>query len=338
MYLLPKYRKVWLASAAVLLFLFAALRHSSVGRDYEVYADTFRTVVASRFDTLLLLFYEPSFFVFPVIFSSLGYEPVVPSIICFAFLGVFTKVFSLSISPSLSLSILLYVSSFFLLHEMTQIRVGVASGIFLVALKYLKSGDKVKYTFLILLATLFHYSSLLYLLVLFFTPTKRSYLLLFVALIYFIIDAYFRIDLTTRIGLTTITPKSEFYVEVIEGGFENEINIFNYNIFIALLLLVLLWFGRSKIVPQDFFFHLVLKIHLLSLIFYFAFSSTAIFAMRLYELFGVIQMILFAYVIYFSRLWRFAGVALVLLISFLNFLNFTVINSIFNDYKTIFSP
>jgi len=330
---LRKYGNYILLLTGIVLFLFAALRHENVGRDYEVYADLFRTFSSQRFNPILLLFYEPSYFVFPILFYSLGLDPVIPTMVVFAIIGVGLKMYSLRISPSIFLSIILYVSSFFLLHEMTQVRVGAASAIFLASLPLLKQKKYLKYILVILIATAIHYSSILYILLIFFNKSFKQYYLLVPLFFLFLITSILKINLIEKLGFTQLTPKTEFYVDAIENGFENELNIFNYNILIAILFFFLLFAKRVKLMKYDSFFDVLLKSHLFSLILYFAFSSTAIFSMRLYELFGVTQMILYAYA-YIAFRYKIIPIALISLIALLNFLNYTIINSIFNNYFT----
>ncbi len=119
---------------------------------------------------LSYLLYEPGFTAIVLIFRSvfeLNY--VLPLMLFFAFSTVLLKIISikkLSVNPYLV--ILFYFSHFFLLHEMTQIRIGFASAFFFIAAIFYLKGNKLIYTLLILFATLFHYSAIMYLILLFF--------------------------------------------------------------------------------------------------------------------------------------------------------------------------
>lgn len=55
---------------------------------------------------------------------------------------------------------MLYISFYFVLHEMTQIRAGVVSALFLLAVYYIAKKEKRKALLLIIVGSFFHYSSL----------------------------------------------------------------------------------------------------------------------------------------------------------------------------------
>lgn len=65
------------------------------------------------------------------------------------------------------LSVLIYISSYFLVQEMTQIRAGLSAAILLFSLSDLYNKSYFKFLTKVLLASLFHYSSLIYLLLVF---------------------------------------------------------------------------------------------------------------------------------------------------------------------------
>ncbi|NCB11587.1 MAG: EpsG family protein [Erysipelotrichia bacterium] len=91
----------------------------------------------------------------------------------FAIIGVSLKLYVIrqySISPILSL--LTYISMFFILHEMTQIRSGVAIGFVFWALFDLVQKRNVSFLIKILIATLFHYSAIVMLILYFLSRNK----------------------------------------------------------------------------------------------------------------------------------------------------------------------
>jgi transmembrane protein EpsG len=82
--------------------------------------------------------------------------------VVFAVIGVGVKLFALikhSRIPALSL--VLYLLSYYWLHEYVQIRAGVATGIFLLAINDLAKGDINKYLIKATVAILFHWSSVI---------------------------------------------------------------------------------------------------------------------------------------------------------------------------------
>jgi hypothetical protein len=127
-------QKYWVVFLwAFFLFLIAALRNENVDRDYLTYILNYEQT-AKR----LALTIEPTFYLFSIIARSI-FDNVIFLFIIYAFLGVFIKIYAISkLSKELYLfSFLVYFSNFFLLHEMTQIRAGVAAAFILISLLYI---------------------------------------------------------------------------------------------------------------------------------------------------------------------------------------------------------
>ena len=104
---------------------------------------------------------EPTFTLISSLVKAVCPWPVLLFVI-YASIGVTCKIFAIKrLTSLLFLSLVIYISNVYLLHDMTQIRAGVASGIFLLAIRPLAEHKIFRYTALILLAALFHYSSLL---------------------------------------------------------------------------------------------------------------------------------------------------------------------------------
>jgi hypothetical protein len=138
--------------------------------DYQVYVDYFYSIDD--------IFIEPSFYFLVKIFRffNLGY---IFLFIFFAVLGVLLKLIAIKISSKyIYYSLLIYLSYYFILHELVQIRVGVACGFFLLALHCLQSENKKHFLFYSFLAILFHYSAIIILPLIFLSSdvNKKVYL------------------------------------------------------------------------------------------------------------------------------------------------------------------
>ncbi len=123
-----------LSAVAILLALLAGFRGIDVARDYRNYLYLFDTIYIFTNDKNLtyLATLEPGTVAIVLFFRSIfeiNYGLAI--MIFYALTSLFLKVYSikrLSINPYLTL--LFYFSYFFLLYEMTQIRIGLASAIF----------------------------------------------------------------------------------------------------------------------------------------------------------------------------------------------------------------
>lgn len=287
----------------VILFSLVAFRDKNIDRDYNVYLQYFNLLSGDNVNYFKekILVYEPSNYFIPLFFKLiLGNKYFIHfSFITFAFLGVFLKLKSLKLSNSFFLSILLYLTNFYLLHEMTQIRAGVATGLFLISLPYLYERKQYKYMLIISMACFFHYSSIL------FFP------------LYFIIkpntlNKKFWLTILTIVSIISLTgndllnpkilsfiPKIKIYVELMSQGEHDIINIWNnpgflINIFMTYLLL----FKAKLIILKNKYFIILLKINIMSIIIYMGCSSIPPLAIRASQLIGVVQIILFPCIIF----------------------------------------
>ena len=149
----------------LVLALLAGFRPDDVDHDYMNYVGMYYESFA--IDT------EITFIVIASIVEML-FDNVVFVFVIYAFIGVFLHLYAIKRLTSLwFLSLLVYLSSFYLLHGMNQIRVGVSAGFFLLALHHLQERDKRRYVMCAILATLFHYTSVIlffFLLVIFSFP------------------------------------------------------------------------------------------------------------------------------------------------------------------------
>jgi len=146
-------------------------------------------------------------------------------LLLFAVLGVSIKIFALvKLSPLPVLSIVLYLLSYFWLHEYIQIRAGVATAIFLLATKDLADGNFKKYFFKTFLSIMFHWSSIVMIAIYFLVKYKnlKAYALLpIIGIILNILNINFYLVIEFMLNTMGIDPI--FYQ--MYAGYQNEINI-----------------------------------------------------------------------------------------------------------------
>jgi hypothetical protein len=152
----------------VLLILFAGFR-GSVDNDYDTYE-----MMYNKISNNINVNIEPTFY-FITDFVNYLQSNISLLILIYSIIGVSLKTIALSrLSEFWLYSILVYFSFFFILHEMTQIRVGIASAFILFSIQPLKKNQLLHFFALITLGTLFHYSTLLILPVLFLNKNSIS--------------------------------------------------------------------------------------------------------------------------------------------------------------------
>lgn len=122
-------------------------------------SDAYEFLYYNDTDSVKMMLYEPSFnFIIDILQSfSLGVNALFFTYAIISVpihLSLFWKVSKL---PLLTLTI--YISYYFMMHELVQIRAGAAAGFFLWAVYFYVEKKKLLTLLMILLATLFHYSA-----------------------------------------------------------------------------------------------------------------------------------------------------------------------------------
>lgn len=169
-------RSLLIGILAVLLILVAGLRPVGFDRDSLNYA----AVIGSGMGGVFFGSREPTFWIINAI-SQASPLPVITSFfLLYALLGVSFKTAAIvKLSPKPLLSIYLYMTLYFVAHEFTQIRTGVAAGIYLFALHSLSRGARGEFLLRLLAATCFHYSAVVGLVMFLVPGATRARLRLF---------------------------------------------------------------------------------------------------------------------------------------------------------------
>nr|WP_263011222.1 EpsG family protein [Chryseobacterium foetidum] len=274
----------------LILVIFAGTRNVGIDNDYNLYSHLFRSAAS-----LKKIGEEPTIALISFFAKALTNDYVRFTFIIYAFLGVYFKFTVIKNYHFFTLAVMLYVSNLFLGQEMTTIRAGVASGILLWMTPDLVAKNNKVVLLKILLATMFHNSSILFLSIYlvnrYDVKFKWMFLLLGLSLLTPILDLNF----ISIFSLDSFFWKAKVYLEGKKYE-DTQLNIFNFKIIISLFYLVILYWFREKINYRGF--DIFLKIHILSLVFFFLFSTTGLtFSLRTYELISVIQIILFPLII-----------------------------------------
>ena len=149
-------KKIIYVLLGVAMIFIAGLREVGSTPDTETYEEMFY----SKGDDITSLLTEPSFFFIADIVQamSLGVNGL---FFAYAIISVpihLTALWKLSKMPFLTLT--LYISYYYMMHDMVQIRCAVASGLFLWAIYFYVERKKLYTLLLILLGTFFHYSAI----------------------------------------------------------------------------------------------------------------------------------------------------------------------------------
>lgn len=271
----------------ICLVCIAGFRPSGIDMDYYNYIDHF-----NNYSEVVLL--EPTFkFISWLVNITIGPLPVYLFLI-YSIIGVGLKLLAIRQLSSLCFLVLLvYLSEFFLLHEMTQIRAGVASGFLLLALKPLYERNfRLFFTYSVF-ATLFHYSGII-LFPLWLLNNKHQKLFQIwavpIALSIYILD----INIITTLPIPFVREKMLVYQNLKDAGgdMHGHINVFNAVYMVKVFVYYIMIWKYDLLQNKNKYFVLLLKIYGLSLFFLPLLASIPVFAFRLSELYGIVGIIL----------------------------------------------
>ena len=282
----------------VLLILIAGLRPIGLDRDSLAYV----SVLHIRLLEANFLSKEPTFWIINEINHILFNGNPKTFFLMFSILGVGLKILAIrKLSNSPIFSLFTYICLYFVLHEMTQIRVGVASAIFLLSIPDIYNRNLSSFLFKTFMATMFHYSAIIMLPLYLLHPRKINFrVFFFLPLIgmafMFILNNYFVTILNSLLFLFPkfLANKIELYIFLLHEGifseskWANPYYIFLYVFYSFLYYFMILYctYFKSK---YDILF---IKIFAMMLFSFYFFSSIPIFAGRISEFFGVVLIIL----------------------------------------------
>ena len=258
----------------------------------------------------------------------------------FAITSVSMKIFVIdqySINPYLV--ILLYFSHYFVIHEMTQIRIGFASAIFLVSLIFYFKNNYKAYVGMILLATMFHYSALGYLVLLFFNKTSFNVYFYSALIILAVILGFLRLPLFNFAGglLSGFdnNGKIDAYSTLMEFNLVDDVKVFNFiNLAKIVCTLYLMFLIPKAQLLKDSRLVFFLKCNILSIFTLSLFSGIPLIAFRISDLYGVISMFNFAYLAKYLPFSKY-NIWIVVLIAGLLFYSNAIHSGLLNSYKII---
>jgi len=329
-----------LFSVVFLLALLAGFRNIDVSRDYVNYQTVFDNVYEIT-DThfAYLLSFEPGFIAIVIFFRKFfEFNYGVAIMLFYALVSLVLKVFTvnrLSINPYLTL--LFYFSYFFVVHEMTQIRIGLASAFFLISLISFLNGNRRVFVALILLATLFHYSAIFYLLLLLFNTKNFNRNLYIVLLLLSLILGFFKLPILILLGnfdFSNLSSKLANYVAMSENGILF-INVFNsINLLNILCCFYFIFFIKKEILINDKRLNLFLKCNILSIFLLSFLAGAPAFSLRFNQLFGIANIFLFTYLVKYLPAKRLNIFILVLIAGYF-FYNTVFYGGLLNTYKII---
>lgn len=274
----------------VLLFFIAGFRPVGLDRDSENYARAVQSFIITHNYNFITI--EPSFYLI-VNVSKFLFDDVVRGVfILYALLGVSLTLYAIKKNSSFPLlSLIVYSCFYFVLHEMTQIRVGVAGAIFLLAIPDIVNRNLKSFLIKTALATLFHYVAIIMLFIYLINSKHNKQLFyLFLPLIG-ILCAITNVGRFFLMSIINFLPeflsyKINIYLALHEMGIFTEINVFNLYYSSLLIIYYFAIINTNKFKKEIN----VLQIKILGwmLFTFYSFYFLPVFAFRISEFLGLV--------------------------------------------------
>lgn len=263
------FSKFAILSFGIVLVICATFR-SPLMDDYANYLLFYNNMGEDRFEKTAYLFrrISPSFYIF---------------LFLYAFIGINVKLLAIrEISNFKFYSLITYISTSFVLHDMIQIRVSCAIALFLYALKFLIRKDRIRYILFILIASLFHISALVFSVFVFLNGNRiRKWVWLFFIVLSYCL-AFSNLDL---LSLLSRYNGNAYYIVTVISHSGSKANYLNINQLLRILVFVILLFYLKK---DDYKNILLLKIFAISIIILPLFCTVPVIAYRISEMIGTV--------------------------------------------------
>lgn len=279
-----------------ILLIFVASFRDGADHDYTTYIEYYNTITAGFSYSV-----EPSFHLIAKVVKYIFFDEVLIMFAIYAILGIGLKAYGIyQLTEFRFLSIVTYISFYFLMHDLTQMRAGIASALLLLCVKPLYERKYVLFCILVTVASLFHYSALALIPLAFINPyslQKKIYLFLIpigYALCFVHLDVT---GLLYLIPVADIQSKIQAYLYLQSYSDDVEMpNIFNALFLIRCTVATFLVFYADLLFASNKYVYILIKIYVWGLFSFLIFSSVAGFAFRISELYGIVEIILLPYI------------------------------------------
>src|SRR4051794_9625134 len=180
-------RMVFTLFIAALLILIAGLKQPGVDFDSENYVYFFNSIgepldYFTHFSDYY--FNEIAYYLLPSILRTVFHAGPVWFFLIIAAIAIPLKFAAIwQLTEFQLLSVLVYFCHFFILHDMTQIRQGIASGILLFSLPEIEKKNLLRFSLLLCFGTLFHYVTIIFFPFYFLNTRKLNKIVFFAILI-----------------------------------------------------------------------------------------------------------------------------------------------------------
>ena len=287
----------------ITLILLAGLREVGIDPDSENYAGSYRNYMFA--DDSVTGGVEYSFTLLAAFFNFFT-DDVHAIFLFYAFWGLSLKFFAITryTKEDVFLSVMLYLAFYYELHEVTQIRTGILSGCYLLALLEIGDGRRWRALLYLAIGCIFHVSGII-LLPLVFLSNKiasmksRTFWASLIPFGYLLYFAGMGILMSMESSIPYIGDKLELYqkgAEVIAA--QVNVNVFSPLQLFTIALYIYLFIFYDTIAEQNKYFPVLMKAFSIGIFCLPTFAALPTLAERLNNLFNIVTIILYANIYY----------------------------------------
>lgn len=278
----------------LILILAAGFRDGRLYRDYENYVNSYYSN-----STL-----EYSFSIIASIAKCIQADNYIILFVIYAILGVGIKAIGIcKITPFIFASLAMYIAYYYSLHELTQIRAGVAAALGIFSIPAIYEKKFIKFLIIISLAIFFHVSAAIYLLMYFINGdsfNKKKWAIFLGVGIWgtsFISQTILNLPILSTIDFMR-TEQLAHYTSIDDG----EYSIFTTKSILNYILGGVYIYFSDRIYKYNRYFFVIVKIYLISIIFKFIFDPmNSVLASRGGDLFAIVAIIMIPMLIYIIK-------------------------------------
>jgi len=334
-------RLVFAMFIAAFLILIAGLKQPGVDFDSTNYVYFFNSIgepldYFTHFSDYY--FNEIAYYLLPSILNTIFHAGPVWFFLIIAAIAIPLKFAAIwQLTEFQLLSVLVYFCHFFILHDMTQIRQGVASGILLFSLPEIEKKNLLRFSLLLCFGTLFHYVTIIFFPFFFLNTRKLNKLVFYAILIVPQILFFLKVNIISILvflKLGILSEKLSTYNELVQAGIFSEINVYNAVVIIQLLFCSFLIWKSDFLQTKNKYAFLLIKIYTIGIGCWLLFYSIPVIAFRTSSFLEIVEIILVPLIIYYIE-EKAIAIAIVILFGF-ELLYIDVIHSaLLNPYSTI---
>lgn len=298
---------------SITLALLASIRPDNMP-DYRAYLRIYDTPQYQINERI-----ELGFIWFILVFKHFIADDFIKFLFFAAFISVLIKLLAVKNFSSLFFtSLYVYIASKFISNDLIQMRVAFSTGLFLLAVYYKFNNKLFKFLIAATIAFFFHYSAILVYLV-WFIPTKKinkTIWILAVLVSYVLaLTGFSVIYLISYIPVEGLQNLYIHYSEIEQTG-ANLLSILLISKLIICIYFLIKWDKYAKNSP---YFVIVVKLFAISLIAYCLLFSINAVAVRIAELFQIVEIVLIPFLYYISKR-RIIGKSLITIIGLIYFI------------------